>query len=823
MSTISAPPLHAPRASAADPDRLAALRRTGLAGAPADAALDGWARRAASLLDAPAAFVALVERERDFHLARFGVDGPSELGGCTLALRAMHSALAVADARVEHGDAAEAAELGARAFLGAPVRAETGEAIGALCVIGWAERDWTTRDAELLEALAEGVSAEIGKRTLGAARDAIATLVQNLAGMVYRVRNDSSMTLEFVSDAARELTGYSAAELSRLGGNGFVELIHPDDRERARDEVRRALAEGPRYETTYRIVTADGSERWLWEQGQRVGEGEEAIREGLIIDVTERKEAQLALESAERRLRAVVEQAPLMLWVLAADGTVTFSEGRALGTLGLRAGEMVGRNMLREYAGRPRDLERIHRALAGDTLAYTISDESYAVEVRYSPVFDDAGRLVYTIGLGVDVSDAERARAELRRTTHRLEEVVRTQQEVALAELEPEVVMKLVTERVMELTGADGAVVEMVVGDDIVYSSASGAFAPHVGKRLRVSASLSGLCTLTGKVQRSDDVTIDPRVDGAMAAMVGARSMMIVPLRTSGGAPMGTLKVVSPRVAAFHESDEQTLQLVAGLIGETLGRAEQFRAKRTLVAELEHTNRELARSNRELEQFAYVASHDLQEPLRMVASYVQLLEHRYAARLDDEAREFIGFAVDGARRMQRLIHDLLTYSRVGTRGGAAAPVKLERVMARVEADLALMIGESGARVTHDPLPEVAGDEGQLAQLFQNLVSNAVKFRRPGVPPRIHVAAAPEGGGWSFTVDDNGIGIDPEYGERVFALFQRLHRREDYDGTGIGLALCKKIVERHGGRIAVEPGPGGTGSRFRFTLNAGERA
>jgi PAS domain S-box-containing protein len=815
LTTISAPPLHAPRASAADPDRLAALRRTGLAGAPDDGAFDGWARRAASLLDAPAAFVALVDGERDFHLARAGVDGPRELGGCTLALQAMHSALAVGDTRGEHEGAAEAAELGARAFLGAPVRATTGEPIGALCVIGWAERAWTPRDAELLEALAEGVSAEIGKRTLGSARDAIATLVQNLAGMVYRVRNDSSMTLEFVSDAARELTGYSAAELSRQGGNGFVELIHPDDRERADDEVRRALAVGPRYETTYRIVTADGAERWVREQGQRLGEGEGAIREGLIIDVTERKEAQLALEATERRLRAVVEQAPLILWVMAADGTVTFSEGRSLPTVGLNPGEMVGRNMLQVYAGRPRELERIRRALAGETLAYTVADESYAIEVRYSPVFDDAGRFVYTIGLGVDVSDVERARAELRRTTGRLEAVVRTQQEVALAELEPEVVMKLVTERVMELTGADGAVVEMVVGDDIVYSSASGAFAPHVGKRLRVSASLSGLCTRTGEVQRSDDVLSDPRVDGVMAAMVGARSMMIAPLRTSGGAPMGTLKVVSPRVAAFGESDKRTLQLVAGLIGETLGRAEQFRAKRALVAELE-------RSNRELEQFAYVASHDLQEPLRMVASYVQLLEHRHAARLDDEAREFIGFAVDGARRMQRLIHDLLTYSRVGTRGGAAAPVRLERVMERVEADLALVIGESGAVVTHDPLPEVAGDEGQLAQLFQNLVSNAVKFRRPGVPPRIHVAAAPHGGGWSFTVDDNGIGIEPEYGERVFALFQRLHRREDYDGTGIGLALCKKIVERHGGRIGVEPGPGGTGSRIRFTLNAGER-
>jgi light-regulated signal transduction histidine kinase (bacteriophytochrome) len=199
----------------------------------------------------------------------------------------------------------------------------------------------------------------------------------------------------------------------------------------------------------------------------------------------------------------------------------------------------------------------------------------------------------------------------------------------------------------------------------------------------------------------------------------------------------------------------------------------------------------------------------------MVASYTQLLAKRYKGKLDKDADEYIGFAVDGAKRMQGLIQDLLAYSRVGTKGKDFAPTDCEAVLARTLKTLELAAQEAGATITHDPLPTVMADETQLSQLFQNLIGNAIKYRNGGAP-RVHVSCKPESGHWQFSVHDNGIGIDPQFAERVFVIFQRLHTRDEYEGTGIGLAVCKKIVERQGGKIWVDSQPG-QGSTFYFTL------
>lgn len=237
---------------------------------------------------------------------------------------------------------------------------------------------------------------------------------------------------------------------------------------------------------------------------------------------------------------------------------------------------------------------------------------------------------------------------------------------------------------------------------------------------------------------------------------------------------------------------------------------------------LTRNTKELERSNAELEQFAYVSSHDLQEPLRMISSYLQLIERRYKGKLDEDADEFINYAVNGADRMKLLINDLLRFSRVGTRGRELVPVPSETILQQVLENLKFAIEESKAEINAADLPEVLADESQFSQLLQNLLSNAIKFRGDA-PPRIEIQATPEEGPdgeamWKFAIHDNGIGIDPQFFERIFIVFQRLHNSEEYPGTGVGLALCKKIVERHGGQIWVESQPA-QGSTFFFTLKA----
>ena len=243
--------------------------------------------------------------------------------------------------------------------------------------------------------------------------------------------------------------------------------------------------------------------------------------------------------------------------------------------------------------------------------------------------------------------------------------------------------------------------------------------------------------------------------------------------------------------------------------------AQDVTERKRMEAALERRSEELARSNVELEQFAYVASHDLREPLRMIISFLQLLSRRYSGELGDDADEFITFAVDGATRMEGLIEGLLEYSRVGTQGKAYETVAFEDVFEKALNNLTVALEEAGAEVTHDPLPTLKADDVQLGQLLQNLIGNAIKFRGEDAP-RVHVGAEEKDEEWLFSVSDNGIGMDPESRDRVFEIFQRLVAREDYEGTGIGLSVCKKIVERRGGRIWVDSALG-EGSTFYFTV------
>lgn len=308
----------------------------------------------------------------------------------------------------------------------------------------------------------------------------------------------------------------------------------------------------------------------------------------------------------------------------------------------------------------------------------------------------------------------------------------------------------------------------------------------------------------------------------------GIKANLVVPILNAEGI-WGLLiahQCNAPRYWTHFEVD--LLQQLANQMGIGLYQAQ-------LLEQQTRQSQELARSNAELENFAYVASHDLQEPLRMVTSYIQLLERRYKDQLDSTAEQFINYAVDGAQRMQNLINDLLNYSRVSTRGQPFVTVDCAVILQRVMTNLKIVMEETQAIITHDSLPVVTADPSQLTQVFQNLIANAIKFRQD-VAPRIHIGVATEVGEvveaqkqktslpsstnspsqWIFSVRDNGIGIENQYLDRIFLIFQRLHGRSKYPGTGIGLAICKKIIERHGGRIWVESEPG-HGSVFYFTI------
>ena len=292
----------------------------------------------------------------------------------------------------------------------------------------------------------------------------------------------------------------------------------------------------------------------------------------------------------------------------------------------------------------------------------------------------------------------------------------------------------------------------------------------------------------------------------------------VEPIESQGDAIVETIHRRKDGTALHVESSARLVKIggetyIMDIIRDITGRKKAEEEVLKVMADLE-------RSNKELEQFAYVASHDLQEPLRMVSSFTQLLAKRYQDKLDQDARDYIDFAVKGSNRMQRMIQDLLNYSRVVTRGRAPAPTDMDNVLDETLANLHMAISESGASVTHDALPVVMADHSQLVQVFQNLIGNSIKFRRDD-PLRIHVSAGKIGDEWVFSVKDNGMGIEPQYFERIFVLFQRLHAGETYRGTGIGLALCKRIIQRLGGRIWVESEPG-KGSTFYFTLKGVEQ-
>src|SRR5680860_1380698 len=504
-------------------------------------------------------------------------------------------------------------------------------------------------------------------------------------------------------------------------------------------------------------------------------------RTATISNISVRKDAEKHLAQMEGRYRGLLEAAPDAMVVVNQAGEIVLLNLQAEKQFGYRRDELVGQkvtNIIQEgFAERliADDLRSDEDALAqqigtGIELTGRRKDGSeFPIELMLSPLESAEGILVTAAIRDISVrKDAEKHLAQMEGRYRGLLEaapdamvVVNQGGEIVLLNLQAE---KQFGYRRDELIGQKvknsipEGFAERLVADGL--RSAADALAQQIGTGIE----------LIGRRKNGSEFPIE---------------IMLSPLESAEGI------------------------LVTAAIRDISLRK---KAEAHLLQKVE----ELNRSNEELEQFASFASHDLQEPLRMVASYTQLLSKRYKGKLDSDADEFIAFAVDGASRMQRLIQDLLAYSRVGTRGKDLLATASEDALQHALINLRGAIEESGALVTHDLLPTVLADEMQLIQLFQNLVGNAIKYQSPGVP-RVHISAARNGRKkWVFSVQDNGLGIDSQYFEKIFGMFQRLHKRDEFAGTGIGLAICKKIVERHGGSISVESKPG-QGSTFRFAL------
>jgi PAS domain S-box-containing protein len=582
-----------------------------------------------------------------------------------------------------------------------------------------------------------------------------------------------------------EFFGRSEAELV---GMAVKDLSHPQDRDSVDAPRARLLAgEVDSIRVEKRYLHKDGGTIWanIAIALERDASGQPLYAISVLEDITGRKQMEEALRQSEARYRRTFELAGSGIAHIGLDRRFIRVNRRLCEILGYPEDELIG--MTGRQISHPEDLDVINaerkRLYAGEIdhvrveKRYLRKDGS-AVWVTFSMVLERSadGAPLYEIAIFDDINERKRAEQALRESEARFRSLTQLSSDWYW-EQDESFGLTFMSGRMGERTGLDPSA--------------------YLGRKRWDQPAMN----LTGE-------------DWARHRAALERHEPFRDLEMERANPAGGTRWIS--VTGEPVYDE------AGQFRGYRGVGSDITARKHAEAELRRAHDELAkkaeelqRSNAELEQFAYVASHDLQEPLRMVSSYTQLLARRYNDRLDGDAREFMNYVVDGAARMKQLIEDLLAYSRVGTRGKEFKPVPLEAPLKRAVTNLRAAIEESDAAVTWDALPSVDGDEVQLAQLFQNLIGNALKFRGQATP-RIHVSALEENGEWRVSIADNGIGIEPQYFERIFMLFQRLHTLGEYPGTGIGLAICKKVAERHGGRIWVESQLN-AGITFHFTL------
>lgn len=654
-------------------------------------------------------------------------------------------------------------------------------------------------------------------------------------------RSEEQRRLEFALEASgmgmwewriQDQRVYWSPDVERIHGltpgtfDGTIEMqrkdLHPEDRDAMLAQVEQTLALRTPHHVTYRILRPDGEVRWLEAHGKVIldAAGEPHRMVGVVRDITERRDAEtlrvrvlasdVARAEAERqreRLSAIFESITDSFLVLDENLKIIQANRAATKLARMELVQMVGRKIEELPHLEGPAIERALGRCVNEGKPQIVEEYVAATDRWYeSSIFPlDHGVSVYTR----DVTMRRRA-VEL---TTRLARHTALRAEISQALSEerdlPPMLERCCVALVRHLGVAFARCWTVDEGGETLLLQASAGRYTHIDgphRAVPIGKFKIGLIASERQPHLTNDVPNDPRVGDPAWAV---REKLV----SFAGYPLLVDSDLTGVLAMFSQQPmpDDTMSALGG-IADTI--AQGIERKRAEI-ELAQRVAELARSNSELEQFAYVASHDLQEPLRMVASYNQLIARRYKGKLGDDADEFIGYTVEGVTRMQRLINDLLAYSRVGTRTKDPVEVDLERVLEVTKSNLERAIEESNAVITHDPLPRLIADDGQLLQLFQNLIGNSIKFHGDEAP-RIHIGVTKQHAGWTFAIKDNGIGIDPQYFDRIFVIFQRLHAREKYPGTGIGLAICKKIVERHGGKIWVES-TGSQGSTVLFTL------
>ena len=691
-----------------------------------------------------------------------------------------------------------------KGLLGARLEGTGGEACGMILVSHKRRGEFTEEDEVMLTQLCQLTSLAIRHIE---ARNVVEKHAAELESLSKRLRVSEELFREFfanapiglailgldgrfqeVNQAYCRIIGYDREEVFQPGFT-FMKVTHHDDIEENLAELNRVLkGETSSFFIEKRNIRKDGSIIWVRVSATqcRDPEGKSARLIAVVEDIHDRKQAEEALRVSEANYRTIFDSANDGLFIQCAEsGAILDVNQRVLEMYKYRYDEILRLNIgeLSAYSAgytQERAMEVGRRAASGEPqlvewLALAKDGTQFWVEVSLKKVIlGGKNRLLAVVR---DISERKRVLDALRQNEERLRV---SEDRLVLAQSAAGIGMWNVNLQTRESTFSNQ------------YLSLLGIDRPP--------GSYEEFLAL---LHPDDRYQVMEETDQAIAQCRQFQAMFRVNWNN------GSLRWIMGRGGVFCDSTQQPLRMTGVIFDVT----DRKKAEEDLKAAMD----ELERSNRELEQFAYIASHDLQEPLRMVAGYVKLLERRYKESLDEKAQTYINFAVDGTNRMQKLIEGLLTYSRI-SRGISLLPVDTNIPFAAALANLDSAIRESNARITSETLPVVEGDETQLMQLFQNLLANSLKYRKKCIPPQIYVSARREGNEWLFSVQDNGIGIERGYYDEIFQIFRRLHVQDEYQGTGIGLASCKKIVERHGGKIWVESEPG-EGSTFFFTMPA----